>query len=46
MTYRLIAPKSREWRTDMRVAAIDFQKAFDSIQHDAILEISQKPFGQ
>ena len=36
MTCRLIAPNRREWRTDMWVAAIDFQKAFDSIQHDAI----------
>ena len=30
----------------MWVAAIDFQKAFDSIQQDANLEISQKPLGQ
>ena len=36
MTYGLIAPQSREWGTDMWVAAIDFQKAFDSTQHDAI----------
>ena len=36
MTYRLVAQKSKEWRTDMWVAAIDFQKTFDSIQHDAI----------
>ena len=36
MTYRLITQKSREWRTDRWVAAIDVQKAFDSIHHDAI----------
>ena len=30
MTCRLVAQKSREWRTDMWVAAIDVQKAFDS----------------
>ena len=32
MTYRLIAPKSREWRTDMWVVAIDFEKAFRFIR--------------
>ena len=36
MTYRLIAPQSREWRTGMWVAAIDFHKTFNSIQHDAV----------
>ena len=34
--YKLTSQKSREWETDMRAAAIDFRKAFDSIQHDAI----------
>ena len=29
-------PENREWRTDMWVAAIDFQKPFDSIRHNAI----------
>ena len=32
--------------TGMWVAAIDFKKAFNSIQHDAGLEISPKLFGQ
>ena len=36
MTYRLITQKSREWRTDMWVAAIDFKEAFDWTQHEAI----------
>ena len=36
MTYRLDAPESRAWETDMWVVAIVFQKAFDSIQHDAM----------
>ena len=36
MTYKPISQKSREWRTDMWVAAIDVKKAFDSIQHEDI----------
>ena len=44
MTYKLlISQKCRQWRTHMWVAAIDFKKAFDSVQHDAIWS-SQKPF--
>ena len=38
MTYRLIThtQKSREWGMDMSMAAIDFKKAFNSTQHEAI----------
>ena len=36
MTSRLVAQESREWRTDMWVAVIDVQKAFDSTQHGAM----------
>ena len=36
VTYSLDAPESRAWETDMWVVAIVFQKAFDSIQHDAM----------
>ena len=39
-----VTPK--EWWIDMWVASVDFQKAFDSIQHDAIREISQESFCQ
>ena len=35
-TCKLISQKSGEWETDMWVAAIDFKKAFDSLQHEAI----------
>ena len=36
MTYKLISQRSREWETDMRVAATDIKKALDSVQHEAI----------
>ena len=36
VTYKLMSPKSREWGTDVWVAAIVFKKAFDSVQHEAI----------
>ena len=36
VTYRLFTQKSRKWRMDMWVAAIGFEKAFDSIQHERI----------
>ena len=36
MTYKLISQKNREWGTGMWVAAIDFKKAIDSMQHEAI----------
>ena len=36
MTYKLISQRSREWETDMRVAAMDIKKALDSVQHEAI----------
>ena len=32
MTFQVISQKSREWRTDMWVAAMDFKKAFNFIQ--------------
>ena len=36
VTYKLISQRSREWETDMRVAAMDIKKALDSAQHEAI----------
>ena len=36
MTYKLISQRSREWETDMRMAAMEIKKALDSVQHDAI----------
>ena len=41
LTYRPIASKNSEWRTDMWVAAIDFQKVFD-----ISFNMMQKPFYQ
>ena len=31
-----LAEKTEEWRREMWVAVVDFMKAFDSIEHDAI----------
>ena len=46
MKYRLTAQNRMEMGIDMWVAVIDFQEAFDSTQHDANQEISQKPHYQ
>ena len=38
MTYKLTSQKSREWGTDMWVAAIGSKKAFDSIRYICLLK--------